>query len=165
MLKGDEGSLDYAVLFLKDVVSEDPRLEGALTLLGTAYYRLGRYQEAFKILQRALAVNRNDEIAWLVLGLAQLRLGQDEKGINSLKGAITLLNKASTSGYRGFPNWDSKGLVRSAMRRAAFRLVRVPGIKEDIIESCELLLGRVDEEELAQQGESPPKGPTDKPSS
>jgi hypothetical protein len=97
-------------------------------------------------------------------GLTQLRTGQDQKGIDSIKGALVLLNKVSKNGYRGFPNWDSKGLVRKAMRRAVLQVRREDSTgKERIIESCEVLLRRVDDEELAQQSESPAKGPSDNP--
>lgn len=163
-LKNQEGYLDYAVLYLEQVVTKDPRLEGALTFLGRAYYQQGRYQYALEILKRALAVNKMDEIAWLAIGLTQLRLGEDQRGINSIKAGLTLFAKASKSGYRGFSNWDSNGLVRQAMRRAVLQVARA-GLaeKQRTIESCELLFRRIDEEELAQQSESPAKESLEKP--
>jgi tetratricopeptide (TPR) repeat protein len=156
-LKGDD---DSAILHLEDVACQDPRVEGSLTLLARALYRQGHYDYSRQILLRALALNRNDEIAWLVYGLTQLRLGDDKKGIESLKGGLTVLSKVSTSGYRGFPNWDSRNLVREAMRRTAFLIVNLDKVsagKENVINSSELMLRRVDEEELAQRGETSEK--------
>src|SRR6185295_14446808 len=87
-LRGRGGDMDRAVVALEAVVMADPTYKDSLTYLGRAYYRKGRYQDAFAILQRALAVNKDDEQAWIALGLTQLRLGQTEKGIESLKGGV-----------------------------------------------------------------------------
>jgi len=56
-LKGRGGNMDKAVVALETVVREDPTYKDSLTLLGRAYYRKGRYEDAGQILKRALAVN------------------------------------------------------------------------------------------------------------
>ena len=61
--RGRGGDMDRAVSALEAVVQQDPTYRDSLTLLGRAYYRKGRYQDANQILQRALVVNKNDEIA------------------------------------------------------------------------------------------------------
>ncbi len=141
-------NVDRAIVALESVVRENPLYENSLTLLGWAYYRKGRYQDALQILQRALAISKKDEIAWLVLGLAQLRLGADQDGMNSVKGGITLLGRVSTNGYRGHEEWDRAGLVKSAIRRSV-RAIRTRGLedKKRVIRAVEIALQRVAEEE------------------
>lgn len=144
---GRRGDIDKAIEKLEHVVRNDPFYRDSLTLLGRAYYKKGRYKDVLEVLKRALAVNQNDEIAWITLGLTQLRLGDDERGLESLKGGITLLSKASQDGYRGIKEWDVRGQVRAAIRRAA--LVAVKGLeeKQNIIRAGETLLDTIDGEE------------------
>ena len=152
-LKGRGGDMDRAVVALESVVREDPTYKDSLTLLARAYYRKGRYADAIQVLQRALAINKDDEIAWLVLGMAELRLGQGEKGQETIKGAITLVSKASKSGYRDFPEWDRNGLVRASIRRAAVEAVKGPDAKDNLIQAVETILARMDDEESLQRAE------------
>lgn len=153
LLKPNKGVVAPQVIpFLEEVARKDPFYQDTLTLLGQAYYHTGNYQDAFQILQRALIVNKNDEIAWLALGLTQLRLGKDQEGFESLKNGVALLNKLSRHGYRGHPSWDPNRLVSSAIRRT-IALISTDGLakKEDLIRAGELVLRRVDDEELSQQ--------------
>jgi len=151
--KGRRGDVDKAILALEDVVRQDPTYQDSLTLLGRAYYAKGRYRDAFEILQRASAVNPEDEIAWIALGLTQLRLGDDQRGLETLKGGVTLLNKVSVDGYKGIGFWDKNGSVRIAIRRSVFLLLKEAEAKEEIIRSGEVLLARIDDEIWKGQGE------------
>jgi tetratricopeptide (TPR) repeat protein len=151
--KGRRGDVDKAILALEDVVRQDPTYQDSLTLLGRAYYAKGRYRDAFEILQRASAVNPEDEIAWIALGLTQLRLGDDQRGLETLKGGVTLLNKVSVDGYKGIGFWDKNGSVRIAIRRSVFLLLKEAEAKEEIIRSGEVLLARIDDEIWRGQGE------------
>lgn len=141
------GNVQVAIQKLEDVVQKDPFYRDSLTLLGRAYYLDGRYGAAFQILKRALVVNQKDEIAWIALGLAQLRLGDDQQGLESLKGGITLLNQALKDGYKGIEFWDRNGLVRTALRRTVLLVTKGLEAKAEIIQSGETLLSRVDDEE------------------
>lgn len=147
--------MDKAIAALEPIVREEPTYQDSLTLLGRAYYRKGRYEDARQILQRALLVNKEDEIAWLVLGLTQLRVGENDKGLEILKGAVTLLSKVSRSGYRNFPDWDSKGLVRSYISRSVQQITKEPEAKDRLIQTVETLLARVDDEENFQRIDAP----------
>ena len=149
------GDMDKAVAALEAVVKEDPTFKDSLTLLGRAYYRKGRYQDAYQMLQRAVVVNKEDEIAWLVLGMTQLQLGDDARGIETLKGGITLVSKVAVLGYRNYPEWDIKGAVRAAIRRSAFDITKGPEAKQEILRSCETLLSRMDDEENFQKNVAP----------
>ena len=150
-LRGRAGSMDVAITALENVVSQDPTYKYSLTYLGRAYYRKGRYKDAYAILQRASAVNNDDEQAWIALGLTQLRVGQSEKGIETLKGGITLASKSMVDGYRNFMYFDTRGLIRSSIRRSAFLLTK--GVEEtnNIIEATDRLLAQVDDEENFQR--------------
>jgi tetratricopeptide (TPR) repeat protein len=145
-LRGRGGDMDKAVVALESVVSQDPTYKDSLTYLGRAYYRKGRYQDAFMILQRAVAVNKNDEIAWLALGATQLRLGQTDAGIETLKGGVTLANGALVDGYRHYVYWDNQGTVRNTLRRSVFLLTKGAEEKDNIVQTTDRLLLLIDDE-------------------
>ncbi len=145
-----------AVPLLEAIVKKNPFYRDTLTLLGRAYYQQRRYQAALQILQRAVLVNNDDEIAWLLLGLTQLRLGNNQQGLESLKGGLSLLyEKATKYDYRGFESWDRNTLVQSSIRRAIFQ-VQKGGLenKQKLIRSGELILIRIDEEVNYQSGDA-----------
>lgn len=150
-LRGRAGDMNVAVTSLEYVVSQDPTYKKCLTYLGRAYYRKGLYPDAFAVLQRALAVDKEDEIAWIALGVTQLRLNQVDKGIDSLKGGITLASRVMVDGYHNFRYWDTRGLVNASIRRSAFLITKGPDEKDGIIQSTERLLALIDEEENFQR--------------
>lgn len=141
------GNIDKAIQSLETVVREDPTYRDSLTLLGRAYYLKGRYQDALQILQRAVAVNAEDEIAWLALGISQLRLGDDEKGIKSTQGGLTLFSRVSTEGYRGYRYWDRAGKVNVVLRRAVVAARKGLEERDNFIRAVENLLAAIDEED------------------
>jgi len=143
--------MDTAIVALENVVSQDPTYKYSLTYLGRAYYRKGRFEDAFAVLQRAIAVDREDEMAWIALGVTQLRLGQNDRGVESLKGGITLANKVMVDGYHNYIYWDTRGLIRASLRRSAFLLTKGVEEKENIIQSTDRLLALIDEEENFQK--------------
>ena len=147
------GNIDKAIQALESVAREEPTYRDTLTLLGRAYYKKGRYQDAFQILQRARAVNREDEIAWLVLGLAQMRLEDEQNGLASVQEGLALSNRVMKDGYRGYPGWDPNRLVNSTLRRAIFLATKGLEEKENLIRTAELLLTRIDDEEWYQKGD------------
>jgi tetratricopeptide (TPR) repeat protein len=151
LIRGRAGNLDKAIQDLQFVVQENPTYRDSLTLLGKAYYRKGRYYEAYTIVQRALAVNRDDEIAWLVYGLSQLRVGENAKGLETIKGGLTLLAKAMNEEYRGYALWDPRGTVRNTLNRAVFQALKGLEERENLIQINEQLLARIDEEEWFQR--------------
>lgn len=143
------GNLDLAIFNLEHVVRRDLSYEDSLTLLGRAYYKRQRYKDAFQILKRALAINPKDEIAWTALGLTQLRLGDDQRGLESFKGGITLLSQVAKRGepYKGVEEWDKNGLVRAALRKAVLYATKGLEDKKKLIRVGEILLTRIDDEE------------------
>jgi tetratricopeptide (TPR) repeat protein len=150
-LRGRGGDMDKAITALESVVSQDPTYKNSLMYLGRAYYNKGRFRDAFAVLQRAVVVDREDEQAWIALGLTQLRLGQNDRGVESLKGGITLANKVMVDGYHNYIYWDTRGLIRASLRRSAFLLVKGAEEKENIIQNTDRLLTLIDEEENFQK--------------
>jgi tetratricopeptide (TPR) repeat protein len=150
-LRGKAGNMDKAVVELEAVVRENPTYKDSLTLLGRAYYRKERYQDAVAILKRAVVVKKDDEIAWIVLGAAQLRLNQNEQGLEAMKGGITLLSKAAVDGYRDYPIWDARGIIRSSIRRTAFILTKEGDNKQELLNEVNTLLARIDDEDNFQR--------------
>ncbi len=89
------------------------------------------------------------------MGLTQLRLGNDQKGLESLKGGLSLLYKKATKyDYRGYESWDVNKLVQSSIRRAIFQ-VQKGGLenKQKLIRSGEIILVRIDNEEQYQSSD------------
>ena len=154
IIKRRGANLDKAIINLETVARDDPTYKDSLTLLGRAYYRRARYDDAKLILQRALVVNKDDEIAWLTLGLAQLRLGENGRGLQSIQGGLTLLSKANRDGYKGYEVWDVAGKVGVAVRRAVFEAQKgLDGNKDGLIRSVEVALASIDDEEFHQRFE------------
>ena len=150
-LRGRGGDMDTAIASLEYVVREDPTYKYSLTYLGRAYYRKQRYQEAYAVLQRAVTVNKEDEQGWMALGTTQLRLGQMDKGIESLKGGITLASKVMVDGYHNYLYWDTRGLIRASLQRSAFLIVKGPEEKNNIVQNMDRLMALIDEEENFQR--------------
>jgi len=150
-LRGRGGDMDKAIVAFEAVVTVDPTYKDSLTYLGRAYYRKGRYQDAFAILQRALAVNPDNEIAWISLGMTQLQLGQNEKGIETLKSGITLASKVMVEGYHNYDKWDIRRTIQASIRRSAFLLISDSQAKDKILQSLSQLLAQVDDEENFQK--------------
>jgi tetratricopeptide (TPR) repeat protein len=145
-LRGRAGNMDVAVTALESVVSQDPTYKDSMTYLGRAYYNKGRYQDAYALLQRAVVINRDDEMAWIAFGLSQLRLGQNDAGIESLKGGITMASKVMVDGYHNLIYFDTRGLIKAQIRRSAFLITKGIEEKNDIILSTDRLLALVDDE-------------------
>ncbi len=148
------GDLNKAIINLEEVVRSDPTYRDSLTMLGRAYYKAGRYEDAYKMVQRAVVVDKDDEVAWLMVGVLQLRLGQEQTGYQTLKGGLTLFTKANGSEeYRGYEFWDKAGKVKIATRRAVLAVLKGEGgdeEKNNVIHSVENILAAMDHEIFLQ---------------
>ncbi len=150
-MRGRTGDMDTAIAALESVVSQDPTYKFSLTYLGRAYYRKGRFQDAYAVLQRAVVVNKDDEMAWLALGLTEMRIGRTDNGIETLKSGITLASKSFVNGYHNWLYFDTRGLIQSAIRRSAFLLTKGAEEKANIISDTDRLMALVDDEENFQR--------------
>jgi tetratricopeptide (TPR) repeat protein len=154
LLRRVGGNMDKAIDRFEYIAKEDPTYRDSLTQLGRAYYKKARYQDAHLILQRAVALNQQDEIAWLIYGVTQLRLGDNQRGLESVRGGLTLFGKATANNsYRDYKAWDPADKVKVALRRAVFLAVKGLEQKDDLIKSVESLVAAVDDEEFHQMFE------------
>lgn len=82
------GDPETALGYFSAVAEQDPNYvyhsvhfrENIWTYLGRAQYETKRYQEARKSLERALALDRDDNLARLYLGLTLARTGDPSRG-------------------------------------------------------------------------------------
>jgi tetratricopeptide (TPR) repeat protein len=150
------GNIDKAIDRFESLAQEDPTYRDTLTQLGRAYYKKGRFQDAHVILQRAVAFNSQDEIAWMLFGITQLRLGDNVRGLESVRGGLTLFSKATANHkYRHYDSWDPADRVNIATRRAVFSAVKGLEAKDELIRNVEVVLSAVDDEEFYQMFERP----------
>jgi hypothetical protein len=98
-----------------------------------------------------VVVNPEDEMAWLAYGVTQLRVGQLDQGLESLKGGITLANKVMVEGYQNYLYWDGRGLVRASIQRSVSLLTKGAAEKDSIIQATDRLLAQIDDEENFQR--------------
>ena len=87
----------------------------------------------------------------LAYGLAQMRVGEPAKGLETIKGGLTLLAKAMGDDYRGWAGWDPRGTVRSSLNRAVFQALKGIEERDTLVQATEQLLARIDEEEWYQR--------------
>ncbi len=162
LLEGGRAAVNDAVRLLEALATEDPFYRDALTYLGRAYYRQKRYPAALQVMRRAILVNKEDEIAWLTIGMVQLRLGDNQAGRESYKGGVALLSKLAKDGYRGYENYDLNNLVMASIRRAIFQVKKGDSVSpKSLIRAGEFILYRIDEEEVYQAGDKSMKDQMD----
>ena len=149
LIRRTGGNMEKAINNFEAIANEDPAYRDTLTLLGRAYYKKGRFQDAHLILQRAVRLKNDDEIAWLTYGITQLRLGDNDRGLESVRGGLSLFSKATAdNNYRGYNGWDPADKVKIAARRAVFVALKGLEQKDDLIRGVELVLSAVEDEEF-----------------
>jgi len=133
--------------------ASDPLRESVLAYLGRAYYETGNLSEARKVLEKALANDKEDHGARLYLGLTQLRSGDQNRGRreveSGLEGIQATLEGLAASPYRGI-FWDPGRQIRSEIRRALGGKLE----PAELVAAGEWIGSRLDEEvELARRDE------------
>jgi tetratricopeptide (TPR) repeat protein len=96
------GDPETAVSYFSAVAEQNPNYvnviqnyrEGVWTYLGRAQYETKRYQEARRSLERALAMNKDDAMAKLYLGLTLMQTGDVSRGV-----------KETEAGMKGLYDW------------------------------------------------------------
>lgn len=91
---------------LRKVIEKDPKNAHALNALGyTLADRTARYQEAFELIQQALALKPDDAFIMDSMGWVQYRLGNNAEAIKYLKRAFSIRNDAEISAHLGEVLW------------------------------------------------------------
>jgi tetratricopeptide (TPR) repeat protein len=95
--------------------------EGIWTYVGRSQYALGRYNEARQSLERALAKDRDDNLARLYLGLTLARSGDTTSGIKEIGSAMKAIHDWLDYLERSRPYtvyWDPTREIRRAIEKA-----------------------------------------------
>ncbi len=91
--------------------------------LGRADYETKRYASARRLLQQAIAINKNDNVARLYLGLTLAQMGDRENGLKEIQGGlkglydwIVYVRKNFSAGNEYGQFWDQNGTIRAAIQ-------------------------------------------------
>jgi tetratricopeptide (TPR) repeat protein len=152
------GDSETAVGYFSPVAEQNPNYvnviqnyrESVWTYLGRALYETKRYPEARKSLERALAMDRNDGMARLYLGLVLLRMGDVSRGVKEVEAGmkglydwIEYMNR--TQPFQAF--WDPTYRIRKQIDQDLAAITGKDFKLEQLIEDAEWV-GRQFEEEL-----------------
>jgi tetratricopeptide (TPR) repeat protein len=125
LLKGDN---EAALPYFRSVAQQDPNFvygtalrQGIWSYVGRSEYALGRLPQARETLQRALAANKDEDIARLYLGLTLARAGERQQGLkeieSGMKGIHEFLEYVTQAHRFSFGQfWDPRGEIRSAIQ-------------------------------------------------
>ena len=96
--------------------------QGVWSYVGRSEYLTGRFPEARKSLERAIASNRPEDIARLYLGLTLVREGDRQRGLKEIESGMRgidsfLDNISQTQRYSIGQYWDPDREIRSAIQR------------------------------------------------
>lgn len=120
------GRPNDAVDILMHAAEQDPNFKtpylvhiGVLTCLGRAYYETGRDPQARSTLEKAIAQDKDDPLAYLYLGLVLVRNGDRERGESEietgLRGILDALEYIADDTVHGY-YWDPAMQIRSDIR-------------------------------------------------
>jgi tetratricopeptide (TPR) repeat protein len=121
------GRPEVALGYLRRAAELDPNYtlpytlrESVLTYLGRAYYETGNFAEARGTLEKALARDKDDDLARLYLGLSLMRNGDPDRGRREaeagLKGIYNWLENISNNNSSGI-FWDPGRLIRADIEK------------------------------------------------
>jgi tetratricopeptide (TPR) repeat protein len=134
--------------------------EGVWSYLGRAEYANGELTQARKSLERALALNKDDNMAKLYLGLTLARAGDRQQGLadikRGLKGTYDWLEYITQAFRYSFGQyWDPTGEIRSGIKSTLAMTSSKDLDWPKLIASAEWVGRKVEEEiDLAQRDES-----------
>jgi tetratricopeptide (TPR) repeat protein len=155
MLSGND---ETALAYFQSVAQKDPNYaygtayrQGILSYLGRTEYSTGKLPQARQTLERALAANRQEDVARLYLGLTLVKSGDRAQGMKEIEGAmrgiqnwLDYFTDAHRFSYGQF--WDPGRDIRSAIQT---QLAMVSGREADtskLIAEAEWLGKRMEEE-------------------
>jgi tetratricopeptide (TPR) repeat protein len=121
------GNNEAALSYFQSAAQKDPNYvygtalrQGIWSYVGRTEYATGRMPQAQQALERALAANREEDIARLYLGLTLARGGDRQRGLKEIEGGmrgihdrieyITQAHRFSFGQY-----WDTQREIRSAI--------------------------------------------------
>jgi len=160
------GNNEAALGYFQSAAQEDPNYvygtalqENVWSYLGRAEYAVGRFPQARQTLEKALAVNRDQDIARLYLGLTLARSGDRQQGLKEIEFALRgiydwleYITQAFRYSYGQY--WDTSREIRSAIEDDLAMLSGKDVDVQKLIADGEWLGKRVEEEiDLARRDE------------
>ena len=123
------GHNEAALAYFQKAALADPNYrygtalqQGILSYVGRSEYAIGRLPQARETLEKALSVNRDEDIARLYLGLTLARSGDRQRGLKEIEGGmkgihgwLDYINEAHRFSFGQF--WDPAKEIRSAIRQ------------------------------------------------
>src|SRR4030095_13740224 len=123
--------------------------EGIWTYVGRSQYALGRYNEARQSLERALAKDRDDNLARLYLGLTLARSGDTASGIKQIESAMKAIHDWLDYLERSRPfgvYWDPTREIRRAIEKALDKITAKDFALPELIADAECVGQTVESE-------------------
>ena len=125
-----EGNNEAALGYFYSAAQRDPNYiyttgssprQGVWSYVGRSEYLTGRFPEARKNLERAIASNRQEDIARLYLGLTLAREGDRQRGLKEIEGGMQGINSFldyinQSQRYSIGQFWDPDRDIRSAIQ-------------------------------------------------
>ena len=122
------GNNEAALFYFQNAAQRDPRYvygfalpQGVWSYVGRSEYATGKFPQARESLERALSMNKDEDVARLYLGLTLARSGNREEalkvieaGMKGLYDQIEYITQANRWTYGRF--WDPRGEIRSAIQ-------------------------------------------------
>lgn len=121
------GKNEEAVAYFRSAAEKDPNYfygtplrQGIWSYVGRTEYALGRLPQAREALERALATNKQEDIARLYLGLTLARQGERQLGLKEIEGGLAgihgwleYITQAHRFSFGQF--WDPSREIRSTI--------------------------------------------------
>jgi tetratricopeptide (TPR) repeat protein len=149
---------ETALAYFRAVADQDPNYvyhsvhfrEGIWTYVGRTQYETKRYAEARPSLERALAQDRDDNLARLYLGLTLARSGESSRGIKEIEAAmkgvydwLEYMNR--TRPFEAY--WDPLRNIRNQIEKDLATVSSKDFASEPLLANAEWL-GKTMEEEI-----------------
>lgn len=152
------GNNDTALGFFQSVAQKDPSYtygtayrQGILSYLGRTEYLTGKLPQARQTLERALAANREEDLARLYLGLTLARTGNGAQGLKEMEAGmkgiynwIEYITEAQRFSFGQY--WDPARELRSAIQSDLAALSGRDVDTSKVIMSGEWIAKRMEEE-------------------
>jgi tetratricopeptide (TPR) repeat protein len=161
------GNNEKALAYFHSAAEKDPNYrwgtayqQGILSYVGRTEYAVGRLPQARETLEKALNVNRDEDLTRLYLGLTLARSGDRQRGLKEIEGGIRgiqawldYINDAHRFSFGQF--WDPARAIRSAIQGELTMISTREFDWEKLIASSEWIAQRMEEEsDNARQDEA-----------
>ena len=122
------GNNEAALAYFQSTAQKDPTYsygtayrQGVWSYLGRVEYAIGRLPQAQQTLEKALAANRQEDVARLYLGLTLARSGDRQRGLKEIEGGMRGIHDwiewvTQTHRFSFGQFWDPRREIRQAIQ-------------------------------------------------